>query len=75
MGLESINQALEVKNVVTVPVTFSIPSELSTSALEEKFLETAPMYLKTPGLVRKNYLYDRAKCEAGGLYLSLQKKR
>ena len=52
----------------TVLVTFSIPGEVNASVLEEKFLETAPMYLKTPGLVRKNYLYDRAKCEAGGCY-------
>ena len=54
--------------MITVIVTFSIPSELSSSVLEEKFLETAPMYLQTPGLVRKNYLYDRAKLEAGGCY-------
>ena len=49
--------------MITVVVTFSIPSEVSASVLEEKFLETAPMYLETPGLVRKNYLYDRAPPE------------
>ena len=52
--------------MITVIVTFSIPSEVSASVLEEKFLETAPMYLETPGLVRNNYLYDRATLEAGG---------
>ena len=54
--------------MITVIVTFSIPSEVSGCIIEEKFLETAPMYLETPGLVRKNYLYDRAKLEAGGVY-------
>ena len=54
--------------MITVVVTFSIPSEVSASILEEKFLETAPMYLETQGLVRKNYLYDRVMLEAGGCY-------
>ena len=39
--------------MITVVVTFSIPSEVSASVLEEKFLETVPMYLETPDLVRK----------------------
>ena len=66
-----MNESLEVKDMITVVVTFSIPSEVSASVLEEKFLETAPMYLETPGLVRKNYLYDRVTLEAGGmLYVS-----
>ena len=60
--------------MITVIVTFSIPSEVSASILEEKFLETAPMYLETPGLVRKNYLYDRATLEAGGCYTFQDKK-
>ena len=55
-GVGSINESLEVKDMITVIVTFSIPSEVSARVLEEKFLETAPMYLETPGLVRKNYL-------------------
>ena len=55
-GVGSINESLEVKDMITVIVTFSIPSEVSASVLEEKFFETAPMYLETPGLVRKNYL-------------------
>ena len=62
-GVGSINESLEVKDMITVIVTFSIPSEVSASVLEEKFLETAPMYLETPGLVRNNYLYDRATLE------------
>ena len=62
-GVGAINESLEVKDMITVIVTFSIPSEVSASVLEEKFLETAPMYLETPGLVRKNYLYDRATLE------------
>ena len=58
----------------TVIVTFSIPREVSASILEEKFLETAPMYLETPGLVRKNYLQDRETLEAGGCYTFQDKK-
>ena len=60
--------------MITVIVTFSIPSEVSGSILEDKFLETAPMYLETPGLVRKYYLYDRATLEAGGCYTFQDKK-
>ena len=60
--------------MITVIVTFSIPSEVSASIIEEKFLEPAPMYLETPGLVRKNYLYDRAKLEAGGCYTFLDRE-
>ena len=60
--------------MITVVVTFSIPSEVSASILEEKFLETAPMYLETPGLVRKKQLYARATLEAGGGYTCQDKK-
>ena len=54
--------------MITVLVTFTIPADISSKVLEEKFLETAPIYLETPGLIRKNYLYDRTTSEAGGCY-------
>ena len=73
-GAGSINESLEVRDMITVIVTFSIPSEVSASVLEEKFLETAPMYLETSGLVRINYPYDRATLEAGGCYTFQDKK-
>ncbi len=52
--------------MIAVVVSFSIRSEVNASILEEKFLETAPIYLETRGLVRKNFLYDRAILETGG---------
>lgn len=54
--------------MITVLVTFTIPADISSKVLEEKFLETAPTYLETPGLIRKSYLYDRTTSEAGGCY-------
>ena len=42
--------------MIIVTVTFSIPSDLDVVSLKNKFLETAPMYKETPGLIRKNYI-------------------
>ena len=36
--------------------------------LREKFLETAPIYKTTPGLIRKNYISDLKNNIAGGIY-------
>ena len=49
-------------------VTFNISSDLTDSDLKEKFLETSPIYKDTPGLIRKNYIYDTSKDLAGGIY-------
>ena len=49
-------------------VTFKIDSELTELILKEKFLETSPIYKDTPGLIRKNYIYDTSKNLAGGIY-------
>ncbi len=54
--------------MITVVVTFSVPADINTKLLEEKFLETAPTYLESPGLIRKNYIYDKTTSEAGGCY-------
>ena len=46
-------------------VKFKIPSELDDNILKEKFLETAPIYKDTEGLIRKNYISDTEKNIAG----------
>jgi len=54
--------------MIIVTVTFSIPSDLDVISLKNKFLETAPMYKETPGLIRKNYICDIKSHIAGGIY-------
>ena len=54
--------------MIIVEVTFKIDSSLTKEALREKFLETAPIYKNTPGLIRKNYISDLKNNIAGGLY-------
>ena len=54
--------------MIIVVVTFPISSDLDAATLKEKFLETAPMYQDTPGLIRKNYLADAELHRAGGVY-------
>ena len=54
--------------MIVVLVTFPISSDLDAALLKEKFLETAPMYRDTQGLIRKNYLADLERHRAGGVY-------
>ena len=54
--------------MIIVEVTFKIDSSLTKEALREKFLETAPIYKNTPGLIRKNYISDLKNNIAGGVY-------
>ena len=54
--------------MIVVKVTFKISNELNYETLREKFLETAPMYKETNGLIRKNYICDFDKRVAGGIY-------
>ena len=49
-------------------MTFKIDSSLTKEALRDKFLETAPIYKNTPGLIRKNYISDLKNNIAGGIY-------
>ena len=44
--------------MIIVEVTFKIDSSLTEKILKEKFLETAPIYKTTPGLITKNYISD-----------------
>ena len=48
-------------------VKFKIPSDLDDYILKEKFLETAPIYKDTEGLIRKNYISDTKKNRRGCL--------
>ena len=54
--------------MIVVLVTFPISSDLDAATLKEKFLETAPMYQETSGLIRKNYLAGLERHRAGGVY-------
>ena len=54
--------------MIIVLVTFPISSELDAKQLKEKFLETAPIYQDTQGLLRKNYIVDLDNHRAGGIY-------
>ena len=54
--------------MIIVEVTFKIDSSLTEETLREKFLETAPIYKTTPGLIRKNYISDLKNNIAGGIY-------
>ena len=54
--------------MIIVEVTFKIDPSLTKEALREKFLETAPIYKNTPGLIRKNYISDLKNNIAGGVY-------
>ena len=55
--------------MVIVSVNFKLSNDVSRSDLKSKFLETASMYQTTPGLIRKNYLYDEERHVGGGIYL------
>ncbi|SVE48333.1 uncharacterized protein METZ01_LOCUS501187 [marine metagenome] len=55
--------------MITLIVTFKLPEDLSRSELKSMYLENAKMYQETPGLVRKNYLYDPEKNLGGGCYI------
>ena len=54
--------------MIILSVTFKIPTNLSRGSLKEKFMETAPIYKDTPGLIRKNYISDIENKTAGGIY-------
>ena len=52
-----------------VIVEFKIPDDLNSNDIKKKFQETAPMYQETTGLIRKNYLLNKDKNIAGGVYI------
>jgi hypothetical protein len=52
-----------------VTVKFKIPNDSNSNDIKKKFQETAPMYQETSGLIRKNYLLNKDKNIAGGVYI------
>ena len=52
-----------------VIVKFKISDDIDINSIKEKFKETAPMYQDTNGLIRKNYLFNKSKNIAGGVYI------
>ncbi len=52
-----------------VIVKFKVSNDIDNKSIKEKFKETAPMYQDTNGLIRKNYLFDKSKNIAGGVYI------
>lgn len=52
-----------------VIVKFSISKDLDENSIKNKFEETAPIYLEANGLLRKNYLFNKDKNIAGGIYI------
>ena len=67
-GGSSPPEATTFYKMIIVEVTFKIDSSLTEEILKEKFLETAPIYKTTPGLIRKNYISDLKNNIAGGIY-------
>ena len=49
-----------------VIVSFNIENK---DGIKDKFIESAPMYKETKGLIRKNYLVNNDSNTAGGVYL------
>ena len=80
LKIYSIKLVLEylVKNLLrgdfklfVVIVKFKIPDDSNSNDIKNKFQETAPIYQDTDGLIRKNYLLNKDKNIAGGVYIYL----
>ncbi len=55
--------------MITELVLFDLPPGISRDEVMAGMRATAPAWRANGELVRKNYLYDAAKCQAGGAYL------
>ena len=55
--------------MITELVLFNLPPGISREQVIEGMRGTAPAWRANSELVRKNYLYDAAKGQAGGAYL------
>lgn len=54
--------------MITVIITFKLPTETTLEEASAKFQASAPSYSGVPGLVRKHYLFKEGGT-AGGCYL------
>jgi len=55
--------------MITELVLFDLPAGISRDAVMAGMRATAPAWRANSELVRKNYLYDAARGQAGGAYL------
>jgi hypothetical protein len=55
--------------MVTVIVQFKLPKPVSRNRAKELFLNSAPRYRQTEGLIRKYYLLSEDGTVSGGVYL------
>ena len=55
--------------MITAIVQFKLPSPLSREKASRLFLDSAPKYRETRGLIRKYYLRSMDGAAAGGVYL------
>ena len=54
--------------MITVVVKFPIPTEISPETYKEKMVATVPKYQNIPGLMRKNYIFDKNLQIGGAVY-------
>ncbi len=55
--------------MITAIVQFNLPEALSIETAKKLFLDSAPKYRQTTGLIRKYYLLSRDGIVSGGVYL------
>ena len=55
--------------MITELVLFDLPAGMSREQVVANFRKTAPGWRANPDLIRKNYLYDAAAGQGGGVYL------
>ena len=55
--------------MITELVLFDLPPGMTRDQLVANFRKTAPNWRANPELIRKNYLFDAAAGQGGGVYL------
>jgi len=55
--------------MITALIQFKLPKPVTRAQAQEIFLNTAPKYRETPGLLRKYYLLSLDGGTGGGVYL------
>jgi len=54
--------------MITVIVNFPIPRDLTYESYKDKMISTIPRYQNIPGLMRKNYIFNKNLNIGGGVY-------
>ncbi len=55
--------------MITEVVLFDLPKGMTREQVIANYRESAPGWRANPDLIRKNYLYDAANGQGGGVYL------